>query len=99
MRLAAGLLELGELLLEARNRLLAAGAVAVGLAGVARDDEALARGAVADDHLLDGDVVGDDVVAALALERQPGLRGPGAQLHPGDVVAAGALEVAQVLAA
>jgi hypothetical protein len=44
-------------------------------------------------------MLSDDVVAALALEREPRLGGARAQLHPGDVVAAGAPQVAQVLAA
>ena len=82
--------------MQAGERLLAVELVAARLLEVAADDEASARLALPDPHLLDVQALVDDPVAALAGERRAVLRSL-AQLLAEDVVAAGALQVGAVL--
>jgi hypothetical protein len=89
-RLPALALQRRELLIEASERLLATVLVAPGLVLVAGDDEAPARLALADPHLLDMQALLDELVAALARERGAVLR-PVTELLAEDVVAARAL--------
>jgi hypothetical protein len=61
------------------------------------DDEAVAQRGVVDHDLLDAQIAGDGVVAALARERGLGLLAVAPELLAEDVVSAGALQVAAVL--
>jgi hypothetical protein len=82
--------------LELGHQLIADGGVARGRVGVAADHEAVALGAVLDHHVLDGQVAGHGVVAALAHQRRLGLRGIAARLLAQHVVAARTLQIAAV---
>jgi len=83
-------LDLGE-------QLLADLLIALGLLGVVADHESVAHRAVVDDHLLDAQVAGDGVVAALAGERGVGFLVVATELLAEDVVPARPLQVAAVL--
>jgi len=85
-----------DLLPEALEDLLAYGAVALGALGVVADHEPVAVGAVVDPDLLDAQVPGDGVVAALATERGARFLAVGAELLSDDVVSAATLQVAAV---
>ena len=87
----------GDRVLELGDQLVADGLVALGLVGVAADHEAVAHRAVVDAHLLDLEVAGYGLVAALAGQRRKRFLGVGAQLLADDVVPAGALQVAAIL--
>jgi hypothetical protein len=71
--------------------------VPLGLLRVAADDEAVAHGALVDDDLLDLEVAGHRVIAALPRERGLGLGVLAAELLAEDVVVTTALQVAAVL--
>src|SRR5439155_11310780 len=86
-----------ELGLQPLDRLVALGALAVGLGGVVADDEALGRVALADADLLDAQVVAHGLIAPLARERGLRVRAAVAHALAGDPVPARAGEVAQVL--
>lgn len=86
-----------ERFLELPDEALADGGVADRLGGVAADDEAVAHDPLVEDDLLDLEVAGDGVVAALARQGRLRLGALAAELLAGDVVAAGALEIAPVL--
>src|SRR3990172_2166559 len=86
-----------DLRLQLLKELLPYRPVADGLLRVAADHEAVANLALADDHFLDLEVVGDLLVAARPGKRGSGLQGALADLLAHDVVAAGTLQVAPVL--
>ena len=90
----AQLVAAGDQLLQLGQQPLADGGVAVGLLGVVADDEPLLLG---DADLLDAQVVGHLLVAALARQGRGRLGRPGAQLLADDVVVVALAEVAAVL--
>src|SRR5439155_15719805 len=91
-------LERGELVGDPFQRALPARGVAARLDRVAADDEAPPGLALADDHLLDLQVLGDGAVAARPGQRN-GVGMAGAQLLADDEVPAGALQIAAVVLA
>jgi len=72
------------------------GAITLGLLGAVADDEAVAHGAVIDDHLLDPEVCCDGVESTRPGQGGSHLGGLPAQLLAEDVVTAGTLQGAAV---